>query len=937
MPAFRRRDPLRSDRPTSRAARLAPFWAAVAGLLASITTAGAAPGVPESRVLPNGLKVVVLEDHTLPLASVSLWVGSGSKYEAESSAGYAHYLEHLIQRGTTSTGPFEFTRRANRWGGSLSVRSNYDRTAITLTGLSSAAIDMLQAAAGLAFHATLKDSEINLELGSLTQEVRTYYDLPVSVAFLETMRAAFPDHPYRWPMLGNFHAIGTLKSEPITAFYRNLYVPNNMALAVVGDVDPKAIGAAIDAQFGAAAKSVTLPPPPAPPSAFAGHADVEKRLEFLDKWTTLSFVGPGYGHPDRIAFEVLAAALADSGSALGEAFARETSGTVAQVSCYGLEDASLLYVALTPSTPELSYTVADVALRALERLKKEGLSDAAVQATVQRVLRDERLRHVQAGERAERLGEAALFGGDRYYWDRPLLLQRLTAADVARVARRYLVAENLRLVILLPKGAPALPAEANTTFHQGLDALGSAGENMALPPQALYSTVDATRVTPGAWGDPKSAAGYRDVARTSLDNGLTILALEDHRQPLISASLLLQPGSGADAAGKEGLAGLTLRLLGARTASLLGGRAGAHPLLVPEAQATRDFLEVRFTADPADLDATMQALSKAVSSTAAFAPADLESARKAALAALDAAGRDPDAVALDLFHEKVYAGHAYAHRSDGTASGLASITAEDVAAFARRVLSPEGAVLAMVGDIDAAETTEKVQRLFASWPRGPRAGGDGPRVAGGPAVARAAKESARAADAEASAAGTGARPGDYSRQMSASQSRVIVGVPGRSLLDPAFDDLRFIGAGVTLMAFEDMVFARRAAFGVLSIPEGLRDGGALAVEVTAAPVRRAEAQFDVQRLMRHLSVEPLSETDRNDLARMLSGREAATAQGPQAVAGLLAWREAAGLGARGWREAFALKPPPADRLRTLAAGLLKPEAWITVSVGPPSP
>src|SRR6185436_1214652 len=102
-----------------------------AGALLVHAAALAAPGLPEMRRLDNGLRVVLLEDHAVPLTAVSLWVGSGSKYEVEGSSGYAHFLEHLIQRGTATTGPFEYTRRANRWGGGLSVRSNYDRTSIT--------------------------------------------------------------------------------------------------------------------------------------------------------------------------------------------------------------------------------------------------------------------------------------------------------------------------------------------------------------------------------------------------------------------------------------------------------------------------------------------------------------------------------------------------------------------------------------------------------------------------------------------------------------------------------------------------------------------------------------------------------------------------------------------------------------------------------------
>src|SRR2546425_1324722 len=198
-----------------------------AAMLAALTLGGAgsallaAPGVPETRPLANGLRIGVLEAHTLPLVSVSLWVPAGSKDEIATSAGYAHFLEHLIQRGTDKSGAFEYQRLSHRWGGSISVRANYDRTSITATGASAVLPELVDAVAGMALRARLDDKEIDGELGTLTQEGHAYYDEPPTVAFLEAMRAAFPKHSYRFPPLGNLKTIGTLKHDPLTAFYRN--------------------------------------------------------------------------------------------------------------------------------------------------------------------------------------------------------------------------------------------------------------------------------------------------------------------------------------------------------------------------------------------------------------------------------------------------------------------------------------------------------------------------------------------------------------------------------------------------------------------------------------------------------------------------------------------------------------------------------------------
>jgi zinc protease len=297
-------------------------------------------------------------------------VHAGSKDEIETSAGYAHFLEHLVQRGTDTAGPFEYQRLAYRWGGAMTVRANYDRTYITATGVSSVLDQIVDAVAGMALRARLDDKEIDSELGTLSQEVHTYYDEPSSVAFLESMRAAFPGHPYRFPPLGSLKTIGTLKHDPLSAFYKNLYVPNNMALVLAGDLDPARARDLAERAFGKARASAALPSKPAPPAGFAGHDDKEKPLAVKESWTTLTFVGPGYRHPDRPAFEILAQALGEAGgSPILQALVREQAGSTAQVMYYGLEDAGILYVGMIPSAPEMSYPAATAALQEIADLK----------------------------------------------------------------------------------------------------------------------------------------------------------------------------------------------------------------------------------------------------------------------------------------------------------------------------------------------------------------------------------------------------------------------------------------------------------------------------------------------------------------------------------------------------------------------------------------
>jgi predicted Zn-dependent peptidase len=254
-------------------------------------------------------------------------------------------------------------------------------------------------------------------------------------------------------------------------------------------------------------------------------------------------------------------------------------------------------------------------------------------------------------------------------------------------------------------------------------------------------------------------------------------------------------------------------------------------------------------------------------------------------------------------------------------------------------------VVAVAGDVDAADIGRTVERLFGPWK------GTGKRTeakaaaAKPPAAAGATGTAGSAAEGEAPPpaapvfpATAGAQPGEYTRQLSTPQSLAIVGVPAVPVQDPDFDLVRTLGAAVTLFGFEDMVFTRRAAFGVSGSPEGYRDGGALVFEATAQHARRGEALFELQRLMRRLAVEDLGDADRRDLARMQAGRAVAAAQGTQALASLLAYREASGLDPLAWRrDLTAGDPPAAAALKSLAERLFQTERSVRVVIGPPSP
>jgi predicted Zn-dependent peptidase len=276
---------------------------------------------------------------------------------------------------------------------------------------------------------------------------------------------------------------------------------------------------------------------------------------------------------------------------------------------------------------------------------------------------------------------------------------------------------------------------------------------------------------------------------------------------------------------------------------------------------------------------------------------------------------DPDEPLADLFHEKAFPSHPYSHRPAGSAAGIAAITAADLTAFAAKALGPERTVVAVTGDVDPAEVAKLAGKAFGGRKR---------------------SSSGDAAPAAGPRATEGAAAGDFTRQSTAPQARILAGVPTVPLRDPDFLDLRTLGAAITLLGFEDMVFTRRAAFSIVSVPEGLDSGGTLSFQILAPPGHAAADLFDLKRLLSRMSSTPMEATDLQDVGRMLTGREAAADEGVMPLASALAYREAAGLGATAWRDAFRAATPAPERIQALAEKYLRPERWITI-ITTPSP
>jgi zinc protease len=234
--------------------RLQPVWGAVLTLLAAVAaaaSAGAANFDPKTFRLANGLDIVVIEDHRAPVVHHMVWYRVGAADEPAGKSGIAHFLEHLMFKGTKQIGPGEFSKIVARNGGRDNAFTSYDYTGYFQT----VAADKLDLVMGMEAdrmaNLAIPPEEVEREREVILEERRSRTENNPGALLGEQMSAAlYLAHPYRIPVIGWMHEMQGLTHADAVAFHQAHYAPNNAILVVAGDIGPEAVRALAEKHFG---------------------------------------------------------------------------------------------------------------------------------------------------------------------------------------------------------------------------------------------------------------------------------------------------------------------------------------------------------------------------------------------------------------------------------------------------------------------------------------------------------------------------------------------------------------------------------------------------------------------------------------------------------------------------------------------------------------
>ena len=266
------------------------------------------PGRMRQERLDNGLTVCLIENRQAPLVSTAIWYRVGARDEEARTAGTAHFLEHMMFKGSSRYAAGEIDRRTRELGGSNNAFTSQDSTAYYFSFSGDRWREALTIEADRMAGLTLDPDEVERERQVIEEEMAMYEDDPWDALDKAVHRELFADHPYGRPIIGTRESLAAIGQDELRAFHRRFYRPDNAVLVIAGEFDGGALEAVERAFGGLDSGAVGRPriPEPAPP---AGPQRLERRQGDVGR-LLLAVPSPGADHPDYAPLRLLLTALA---------------------------------------------------------------------------------------------------------------------------------------------------------------------------------------------------------------------------------------------------------------------------------------------------------------------------------------------------------------------------------------------------------------------------------------------------------------------------------------------------------------------------------------------------------------------------------------------------------------------------------------------------
>jgi len=649
------------------------------------------------KVFENGLTLLVKETPGVNVATVQIWVKTGSVYEEANEAGITHLIEHMIFKGTPTRGPGGVARDIEELGGKINAYTSYEYTVYHAT-LSArhwaAAMEVLTDAI---FHSSFDPEELAREKKVVLEEIRMRNDRPTIKLFQALMTEAYTTHPYRLPIIGTMESVSSFSRADILRYMDRHYHPEDFAVVVVGNVKVAEVVDKVKSLMAdrPAGKQDQPVLPVEPPQRQAHLFLLEEEIN--QTHLALAFPISRFDNPDTPVLDVLTQILGQGETSRLYDQLRNNKGLVYRIdaSAFTPRDAGLLEITATLDTDKVLPAIS-AALEEIFKLKYQSVSDEELERAKRYLESDFIFNQERVEGQAKVLGSFEFLAGDPRENDYLEKVQLVSRADIKRVANKYFTATSLTAGVLSPRGKR--PALSKAGLQEML-AKAEKGAIESLPPSLI----------PEAY--------LTNVHTFKLPNGIRLLVREDRDIPTVAIRVVFPGGQMAETTDTNGASAFISEILpkgtkklsaqevAVKVADMAGNLSGFNGKNTFGVKA--EFLSRFF---PAGFE-----LVRDIVITPAFNAEEAEKIRPELLAQIKQQEDSLPSLAFREFNRLLFKSHPYALNTLGSEAMIAQFTTEQLKTIYEKQARPDRMIITVAGDVNAEQVRDAAEKLFAGW------------------------------------------------------------------------------------------------------------------------------------------------------------------------------------------------------------------------------